>query len=91
MSTYQTRKAERTARYNAEHGRKLVTCVACNGSGYYDHNDSPPCGSCGGTGKVRETAPYVDPRTPEERALWKREMLQNKPLRRRALRVIKGY
>lgn len=25
-------------------------CVACNGSGYYDHNDSPACSACDGTG-----------------------------------------
>jgi len=28
-----------------------MKCYACNGSGYYDHNGSPKCGSCGGTGK----------------------------------------
>ena len=93
MSTYQSRKAERTTRYHASHGLKLATCGACSGSGYYDHNGSPPCGACGGLGKVRETPP--DPRSPEERAhdrdRAKREMLQNKPLRRRALRAIKGY
>ena len=27
-------------------------CLACNGSGYYDHNGSPPCWSCEGTGKT---------------------------------------
>jgi DnaJ-class molecular chaperone len=54
VSSYQERKLERTLRYQAEHGRKLVRCTACNGSGEYDHNGSPPCGSCGGTGKVRE-------------------------------------
>jgi alkylated DNA repair dioxygenase AlkB len=26
-------------------------CYACNGSGHYDHNGSPPCGACGGTGR----------------------------------------
>jgi DnaJ-class molecular chaperone len=25
-------------------------CYACNGSGYYDSNGSPPCGACDGTG-----------------------------------------
>lgn len=35
------------------YGWKLRTCVACNGSGYYDHNDSPRCGGCDGTGKER--------------------------------------
>jgi DnaJ-class molecular chaperone len=55
--TWATRKAERREKYQREHGRKLVTCVACNGSGRYDHNGSPPCGACNGTGKVREDAP----------------------------------
>jgi len=30
-------------------------CIACNGSGHYDHNGSPPCGSCEGTGYVVKT------------------------------------
>jgi DnaJ-class molecular chaperone len=30
---------------------KQKVCTACNGSGYYDHNGSPPCGVCSGTGK----------------------------------------
>lgn len=25
-------------------------CTACNGSGYYDSDDSPKCGACNGTG-----------------------------------------
>ncbi len=29
---------------------KLVKCLACNGTGYYDHNGSPKCSSCNGTG-----------------------------------------
>lgn len=32
-------------------GWKLQSCTACNGSGYYDHDDSPECGACDGTGK----------------------------------------
>lgn len=28
-----------------------VACLACNGSGHYDHNGSPACGACNGTGK----------------------------------------
>lgn len=27
-------------------------CYACNGSGRYDHNGSPPCGACDGTGRA---------------------------------------
>lgn len=26
-------------------------CIACNGSGYYDVNGSPPCSACNGTGR----------------------------------------
>lgn len=32
-------------------GWKQRPCTACNGSGYYDHNGSPKCGACNGTGK----------------------------------------
>lgn len=28
-------------------------CTACNGSGHYDHDGSPTCTSCAGTGKQR--------------------------------------
>ena len=37
-------------------GWKLKPCIACNGSGYYDHSfngKTPKCGSCEGTGKER--------------------------------------
>lgn len=36
---------------------KLKVCVACNGTGQYDttrYGKIPKCGSCEGTGKVRE-------------------------------------
>lgn len=26
-------------------------CIACNGTGRYDHNGSPKCGACDGTGR----------------------------------------
>jgi DnaJ-class molecular chaperone len=51
---YQERKEERRKRFAAEYGKKLVTCTACSGSGYYDNHGSPRCGGCNGTGKVRE-------------------------------------
>lgn len=54
MSTWLERKAERKAYYEKYvHGWKLIRCIACSGSGYYDHNGSPKCSSCGGTGKIR--------------------------------------
>lgn len=52
---YHDRKKARTEYYkNNIEGWKLVACVACNGSGRYDHNGSPDCGSCAGTGRVRK-------------------------------------
>ena len=30
--------------------KAVEKCIACNGSGYYDHNGSPKCDSCNGTG-----------------------------------------
>ena len=61
MSDYQSRKAARTAEFQAGSGRKLITCTACSGSGIYDHNGNPPCGCCNGTGRVRESLPFVPP------------------------------
>lgn len=52
--SYTERKQQRTRRFFSEHGKKLTECVACSGSGRYDHNGSPPCGACGGTGRVRD-------------------------------------
>ncbi len=34
-------------------GWKERNCSACNGSGYYDSENSPPCSSCNGTGKEK--------------------------------------
>lgn len=54
MIDFNERKRKRTEHYkkNVE-GWKLGKCIACNGSGYYDHNGSPKCSSCNGTGKER--------------------------------------
>lgn len=54
LNDYDKRKLERTKRFEQQKGKKLIPCVACNGSGYYDHNGSPKCGCCNGTGKTRE-------------------------------------
>ncbi len=52
--TFQERKQRRTEDYLKNHyGWKLRKCVACNGSGRYDHAGSPPCWSCDGSGKER--------------------------------------
>ncbi len=56
MYTWKERKQMRVDHYNNNiHGWKQKICTACNGSGYYDHDNSPECSSCAGTGK--ETYP----------------------------------
>lgn len=56
---FKERKLARTERYfKYEYKKKLITCLACNGSGYYDHcynGRTPKCSSCNGTGKERES------------------------------------
>lgn len=52
---FKARKDQRRQRYLEQHGKKLVKCGACAGGGYYDHDGSPPCGSCNGTGKERQS------------------------------------
>ena len=55
IDEYHKRKIERTNRYfKYDYKNKLITCTACSGSGYYDHNGSPKCSCCNGTGKMRE-------------------------------------
>ena len=54
MMTFHKRKAKRKEHFEKYvKGWKLRLCTACNGSGYYDHNGSPPCSACEGTGKER--------------------------------------
>lgn len=49
---FHERKKERTEHYEKfVKGWKQRPCGACNGSGRYDHNGSPDCDSCDGTGK----------------------------------------
>ena len=55
IRTFAERKAERKEYFEKYvYKKKLVKCIACNGSGYYDHNGSPKCEGCNGTGKKRE-------------------------------------
>lgn len=54
MDDYQRRKQQRKDYYmKYVHGFKKRPCSACSGSGRYDHNGSPKCGACNGTGKER--------------------------------------
>lgn len=56
LDDYQRRKALRKQENDAYMARIAGTvkirikCIACNGSGRYDHNGSPRCGACNGTG-----------------------------------------
>lgn len=56
------RKADRTREYlKYSFGWKLRECTACSGSGHYDHNGSPDCGACGGTGRESYPGPKAWP------------------------------
>lgn len=56
-NSFHARKKERTQHFEKYvKGWKLVTCGACNGSGYYDYSRrgrTPKCSNCEGTGKER--------------------------------------
>lgn len=54
LDDYQLAKQRRREHYE-QHiaGWKKRVCTACSGSGRYDHNGSPKCGACNGTGKER--------------------------------------
>ena len=61
---FRVRKAERRQHFERYvKGWKLKTCTACSGSGRYDHNCSPRCGCCIGTGKMRVAPSTALPRT----------------------------
>ena len=56
--SFYERKEDRTNYYfKYVFGWKLRACSACSGSGYYDHNGSPKCGGCDGTGKEKYAGP----------------------------------
>lgn len=51
---FKERKAQRTDYYNRfVKGWKQRPCSSCMGSGRYDHNGSPKCAACDGTGKEK--------------------------------------
>lgn len=59
---FRERKAARTAYYfRFVFGWRQRPCTACNGSGRYDGNGSPKCGSCDGTGKETFKPPHPSP------------------------------
>lgn len=63
---YKQRKMERTAAFHASHGKKMIKCTACNGSGRYDNTGSPKCRACGGKGKVQESEEIGNPTVKKE-------------------------
>ena len=62
MTSFHDRKAARTKKFQEAAGLPMVTCSACCGSGRYDSFNSPKCGCCEGTGKVRSRYRRDDPR-----------------------------
>ncbi|MBM25095.1 MAG: hypothetical protein CL760_05330 [Chloroflexi bacterium] len=49
--SYLVKKFERIIDYYTyEFGYQKEECLACAGSGYYDHNGNPDCSACDGTG-----------------------------------------
>ena len=69
--TYKERKAERKKWYEKhKFGWRLRKCGACNGSGYYDHNGSPPCGACEGSGKEEYPGPKSPLYDPKDHFEW---------------------
>lgn len=59
-SGFLVKKAERSVYFlRFEFGQVKVKCVACNGSGRYDHNGSPACGACDGSGKERRPGEHA--------------------------------
>ena len=90
---YQQRKAERTKQYLKNQLTMQTYCVACDGSGRYDHNGSPKCGACEGTGQetitiesARGSKPYWEDyirqeqsqKWPDERYIAKYQKLLSK-------------
>ena len=69
--TFHERKRKRTAHYLANiYMHKLVTCTACNGSGYYDNSDGSHCGGCDGTGRERKKTPRLYFETLDNPEMW---------------------
>lgn len=55
MPNFHSRKKKRTEHFlKYIYKWKMKPCSACSGSGYYDHDGSPKCGACDGTGSVKE-------------------------------------
>jgi len=77
MSDWLRRKAARANAYFRWHfGWRRRDCTACNGSGRYDHNGSPRCGGCDGTGKELFRGPLssenvFERHNPRLFAVWK--------------------
>ena len=78
MDSYQARKTRRIEENRLNSGRKLITCVACMGTGVYDNQGTPPCGSCDGTGRVREPLSCTSPKAPKPH--WRAALKEQRAL-----------
>jgi DnaJ-class molecular chaperone len=60
MSDFRSRKKERVDYFDRYvYAWKERECIACSGSGRYDHNGSPKCSACNGTGKETYNANLI--------------------------------
>lgn len=50
MAKFKGRKSGYNLSLEETPWKPKTKCLACGGSGYYDHNGSPKCGWCNGTG-----------------------------------------
>lgn len=78
MSHREDKKARRLAFFRYTFGWVRVRCVACNGSGYYDHDGSPLCGACdppgSGGGWCRGKKAMPEGLTVDEARAWIAEL-----------------
>lgn len=62
MNTFLSRKTKRKYHYlRWQYGWKLRSCTACYGRGKYDHDGSPDCAICGGSGREHYPGPKAIP------------------------------
>lgn len=72
LTGYRKRKKDRKDYFDTYVKYWVQTdCTACMGSGYYDHDGSPDCGGCDGTGKEWYKPNYAEAETDVELLIGK--------------------
>jgi hypothetical protein len=82
--TWHDQKHLRSVDYWRRHGVGEEACMACSGSGRYDHHGSPACSSCDGRGRKRAKLHTAEQALDEIEAVARRR--RNHVEVRRALR-----